>query len=412
MHILLIHQVFVRPEEPGGTRHFELAQHLVRSGHRVTILASSHNYQTGERVTRVRRESLEPGLEIRHCWVAGSFTRSFSSRAIGFISFLVSSLATGLTVRNVDLIWGTSPPLLQVVTAWLLARLKRIPWVFEVRDLWPAFAIQVGVLKNPVLISASELLERFLYSRADQIVVNSPGFVRHILDRGGAQGRLAVVPNGADTRMFDPHADGRGFREEHGLTGKFVALYAGAHGLSNDLPVVLEAAARLRDDTRIALVLLGSGKEKPDLIQKAQRMQLKNVFFLPPVPKMEVPEALAAMDCGIAILKSIPLYGTTYPNKVFDYMAAGRPVVLAIEGEIRKVVEAAAAGIAVTPGDPQALACAIRKLADTPGEAREMGKRGRSFVESHFDRPRLAALMEHVLVEVAAGRAADLSAGT
>ncbi|MGA2111906.1 MAG: glycosyltransferase family 4 protein [Anaerolineales bacterium] len=411
MHILLIHQVFVRPEDPGGTRHFELAQQLVRSGHRVTILASSHNYQTGEKVTRVRREMLEPRLEIRRCWVAGSFTRSFFSRTIGFLSFLISSLVTGLTVRDVDLVWGTSPPLLQVVSAWLVARLKRIPWVFEVRDLWPAFAIQVGVLKDPLLIFCSERLERFLYSHADQIVVNSPGFIRHVTERGGAAGRLAVVPNGADTRMFDPRSDGRQFRLEHGLTGKFVALYAGAHGLSNDLPVVLEAAGRLGDDSRIALVLLGSGKEKADLIQKAQQLELKNVFFLPPVPKMQVAEALAAMDCGIAILKSIPLYGTTYPNKVFDYMAAGRPVVLAIEGEIRKVIEAAAAGIAVRPGDPEALAGAIRKLADAPEEAREMGRRGRSFVEAHFDRPRLAALMEHILVEVAAGRTVDLASG-
>lgn len=193
--------------------------------------------------------------------------------------------------------------------------------------------------------------------------------------------------------MFDPQANGARFRQAHGLEGKFVALYAGAHGMSNDLGVVLDAAGCLRDLPEVCLVLLGDGKEKANLQDHAARMGLPNVLFLPSIPKSEMAEALAAADACIAILKPIPLYATVYPNKVFDYLAAGRPVVLAIKGVIREVIEAAGAGIAVPPGNAAALADAIRKLAGDPQQGRQMGLRGRQYIEAHFDR---AALAQHL----------------
>jgi len=399
MHILLIHQVFVRPDDPGGTRHYELALALTRSGHRVTILASPYSYQTGLRVTEKQREMLAPRLEIIRCSVLGSVHRSFFWRAIGFFSFMLSSLFLGLTQPNVDLVWGTSPPLPQVLTAWLVARLKRAKFLFEVRDLWPAFPIQLGILRNPVWIWISLRLERFLYRRADCLVVNSPGFIDHLTARGAAPAKIHLVRNGVDTAMFDPASKGSDFRERNHLQEKFIALYAGAHGVSNDLEILLDAADLLRDDPRIRFLLVGDGKEKPNLALRATEMKLGNVLFLPPVPKQGMPEVLAAADCGIAILKPIPLYGTTYPNKVFDYMAAGRPVVLAIDGVIRKVVEEAGAGLAVRPGDPRSVAEAVRALARDPARAREMGRRGRLCVERDFNRKDQARQMETALEE-------------
>ncbi|RPI23782.1 MAG: glycosyltransferase WbuB, partial [Chloroflexota bacterium] len=205
--------------------------------------------------------------------------------------------------------------------------------------------------------------------------------------------------NGADPRMFDPNADGTAFCQAHHLEGKFVALYAGAHGLSNDLEVVLEAARRLQDRPDIAIVLLGDGKEKRNLMAKAAEMRLNNVIFASPVPKNEMPAAIAACDACIAILKPIPLYATVYPNKVFDYMAAGRPVVLAIAGVIQEVVESAGAGIAVPPGNAQALADAIRTLAEQPQEGLAMGMRGRQYIEQRFDRVTLAENLEKLFLE-------------
>ena len=396
MHILLIHQAYAALDEPGGTRHHELARYLVARGHRLTVIASPVSYLTG--AAWVERHDDEPGIAILRAYTYPALHRSFVHRVFSFFSFMFSSFLIGLGVRDVDLVWGTSPPIFQGATAWAMARLKRVPFLFEVRDLWPGFAVAVGVLRDKTLIRASEWLEGFLYRHADQVVVNSPGFIDHV-ERRGAQ-RLALVPNGSDVAMFDPQLDGSDFRTAHGLEGKFLALYAGAHGMSNDLGVVLKAARLLDDQPEIAIVLLGAGKEKPALVEMAESMGLTNLHFLPPVPKSEMPLALSAADACIAILKPIELYKTVFPNKVFDYMAAGRPVILAIDGVIREVVEGAGAGIAVPPGDPAALAQAIRHLAGAPENALQMGLAGRRCVEGGFTRELLAEKLAVILEEM------------
>ncbi|MBL6965838.1 MAG: glycosyltransferase family 4 protein [Anaerolineales bacterium] len=398
MHILLIHQAFAALNEPGGTRHHEIARYLAQAGHHVTVIASPVSYLTGNTTLTpdpiVSTED-ESGVRVIRSYTYSALHKSFVHRVFSFFSFMVSSFLTGWRVRNVDLVWGTSPPIFQGVTAWLLARLKRVPFLFEIRDLWPAFAIAVGVLKNRPLITASEWLERFLYRRADQMLVNSPGFIEHIQARGGRE--IALVPNGADPQMFNPADDGNEFRHQHSLKGKFVALYAGAHGMSNDLPVLLDAAAQLHDTPEIAIVLLGDGKEKPVLIAYAARLNLTNVHFVASVPKNKMGGALAAADACIAILKPIEMYKTVYPNKVFDYMAAGRPVILAIDGVIRDVVEQAEAGIFVPPGDADALAAGIRYLAGHRRVGQIMGEKGRACIEAEFDRRVLSANMAQIM---------------
>ena len=399
MHILLVHQLFIRPDDPGGTRHYELARRLTERGHRVTILAGTRSYLTGEWIARGPREVLAPGLEIVRCGSLGRVHRNFVWRTLDFLSFTFTSLVAGLRLGPADIVWATSPPLLQAASAWAIAAVRRLPWVFEVRDLWPAFAIQVGVLRSRLLIAMSQWLERFLYRRADRVVINSPGFAEHVRSRGASIDRLALIPNGVDVAMFDPAARGRGLRTEHGLGRRFVAVYAGAHGLSNDLGVVLDAAAALRRVPEVVFVLVGDGKEKAALQQRAAAEGLSNVIFLPPVAKTGMAEVLAAADCGIAILKPLPLYATTYPNKVFDYMAAGRPVVLAVDGVVRELVEGGGAGVFVQPGDGQALAAAVRRLARNRASARRMGSRGRRLVETRFDRSLQAEQLEQLFLQ-------------
>ena len=407
MHILLIHQAFAALDEPGGTRHHELARYLAGLGHQVTIIASPVSYLTG---TSLRLSSFsekmgaEPeGGQVRviRAYTYRALHRSFIHRVFSFLSFMLSSFFAGLRVRQVDLVWGTSPPIFQGATAWSLARLKRVPFLFEVRDLWPTFAIAVGVLKNPTLIKMSLWLERFLYTHADRVMVNSPGYVAHVTERGAR--RVELVPNGADPHMFDPADPGLAFRSTNHLEDKFVLLYAGAHGMSNDLGVVLDAAKILQGDTatsKVTLVFLGDGKEKPALQEQAANLGLTNVLFLPPVPKDEMAAALAGADACLAILKPIEAYKTTYPNKVFDYMAAGRPVVLAIDGVIRAVVEAAQCGIFVPPGDPLALAQTVRKLAADPAASRRMGLAGRQYLEQNFSRSALAEKLVGILADM------------
>jgi glycosyltransferase involved in cell wall biosynthesis len=399
LHILLIHQAFAGLDEPGGTRHHELTRFLATQGHRVTVIASPVSYLTGrtaqEHIRRAEKQIDDAGVVILRAYTYNAMHRSFVHRVFSFVSFMLSSFVVGMSVREVDLVWGTSPPIFQGLTAWSLARLKSARFLFEVRDLWPVFAVAVGVLRNRLLIRASEWLEMFLYRRADKVMVNSPGFIGHVKARGAQE--ISLVPNGADTSMFDPNMDGADFRRAHGLEGKFIALYAGAHGLSNDLGVVLEAAKLLSSHDGIAVVLLGDGKDKTSLVAQAKDMGIGNVHFIASIPKIDMPGALAAADACIAVLKPIPLYGTVYPNKVFDYMAAGRPIVLAIDGVIRQVVEAAGAGIFAQPGDPAAMADSIRQLATDPEKARNMGLAGRVYIEEHFDRKQLAQNLLNVI---------------
>jgi glycosyltransferase involved in cell wall biosynthesis len=395
MHILLIHQAFAAIGEPGGTRHHEFARYMQARGHQVSVIAGQVSYLTGAAVSPRgggSRSTDELGVEIVRCASYGGWHTSFVHRVFSFMSFMWTSFWAALRIEQVDLVWGTTPPIFQALTASCVASLKRVPFVLEVRDLWPYFAIEVGVLTNPLLIWLSEGLERFLYRRADVVIVNSPGFVEHVRGRGAD--KVFIIPNGVDPQMISADASRAGLREELGLgEDAFVIIYAGAHGMSNDLEVVLQAAAHLQDDGNEAFVLIGDGKEKSELQAKAEEMDLKGVFFHQPVPKDEIAGYLVEGDAGLAVLKDLPAYRLTYPNKVFDYMAAGLPVLCMIDGVIREVVETSGAGLFVPPGDPVALADAVEKWHARRQELASMGVRGREFVSEHFNRETLAEQM-------------------
>jgi len=390
MHILLIHQAFTSLDEAGGTRHYEIASHLARKGHFITILTSPISYLTGQKKSsqEQRGASEAENIRILHTYAYPALHKSFAARTINFITFMVSSFFKGIQVRKVDLVWGTSPPIFQAASAWLLARLKRVPYLLEVRDLWPAFAIEVGVLKNPLLISLSLWLEKFLYRHADLVVVNSPGYIDHVRNKGAK--KVKLIPNGSDIHLFRTLDKGKAFRKKYGIEEKFIVTYAGAHGMSNDLGVVLDAAKILSGHTKIHFILVGDGKEKPGLIETAKKLRLTNLTFMDPVAKKQMAEVFSASDACLAILKPLELYKTTYPNKVFDYMAAGKPVLLAIDGVIRKVVEEAGCGIFIQPGDALDMSKKVLWLSHHPKEAKLMGEAGRNQIIHRFDRAKLA----------------------
>ena len=387
LHVLLVHQLFVLGREAGGTRHVELATQLAAAGDRVTVVAPTTSYLTGETVgVAGERTEPVPGVTVVR---AGSLKggAGFVGRVGSFLSFSATSLAAGLRVPDVDVVWGTSPPLFQAVGAWKLARARRVPFVLEIRDLWPDFAVELGVLKNPALIAAARACERFLYRAADRVIVNSPGFVEHVVERGAARSKVHVIANGVDVAPFDPDARGEAMRRELGAgPDDVLVVYAGAHGIPNDLDVLLDTAERLRGEPRIRFALVGGGRDRARLVERARALALPNLVLHEAVAKERVPELLAAADVGVAILKPLPMFTTTYPNKVFDYMAAGRPVVLAIDGVIRAVVEEAEAGAYVPPGDVAAMAAAVLRYARDPALRRTHGRAGREHVERRFDR--------------------------
>ena len=402
MHILIIHQAFASIKEGGGTRHYEFARYLAAKGHQITIVTSPISYLTGasKKKPSLKKEIeySEPGITIIRSYAYPALHKSFVHRVINFISFMVSSFLAGLSVKQVDLIWGTSPPIFQSGSAWLIAKFKHIPFLFEVRDLWPAFAIEMGVLKSPLLIAPSQWFEKFMYRQADRVMVNSPGYIRHVQSRGAK--KVELITNGGEPAMFNPEADGTQFRIQNQLQDKFIVLYAGAHGLANDLGIIIEAANLLKEEQQIHFVLIGDGKEKQHLIDKANNMGLTNVTFLPACPKDEISHVIAAADICVAILQPIPLFQTTFPNKVFDYMVAGKPVLLAIDGVIRQVIEESNGGVFVPPGQPDSMANTILELSKTPDNLIQMGKSGREFVKTHYNRKDLAEQLELVLKDM------------
>ena len=405
LHVLLVHQLFVLEQEAGGTRHVELARQLAKGGDRVTVVASTMSYLTGANVGAAgeRSESI-PGVSVLRTGSSRSGS-GFVARLGSFFSFSLTSFLAGLRVPGVGVVWGTSPPLFQALTAWKLAWLRHVPFVLEIRDLWPNFAVELGVLRNPLLIGSARALERFLYRAANRVVVNSPGFVEHVVARGARRERVAVIPNGVDVTPFDPDVRGEPFRREVGAQPEDVlVVYVGAHGIPNDLDVVLDAADRLRAEPGIRFALVGGGRDRPRLLKRARRMELPNLVFAEAVAKDRIPEVLAAADVGIAILKPLPLFNITYPNKVFDYMAAGRPVVLAIDGVIRARVEEAGAGTFVPPGDAAAMADAVLGYARDPALRARHGRAGRDHVEAHFHREGQGEALRAVLREVVAIR--------
>ncbi|MBI5351028.1 MAG: glycosyltransferase family 4 protein [Chloroflexi bacterium] len=389
MKILLLNQAFVSPDEPGHTRHFEMAQYLRGQGHDLVIVASDLNYQTGQRTVARRgifAEQVIDGVRILRAYIYPALHRSYFWRTISFLSFMFSSVWTALTVKDADLIMGTTPPIFQAVSAWIVALIRRKPFLLEVRDLWPEFGVSMGVLKNPLVISLARWLEKFLYARATHILVNSPAYKEYMLGKGVPENKVTYIPYGTDVDMFNPDVDGSSVRKKLGLENKFVVLYAGALGQANDIDTILRAAERLNDDPKIRFVLFGDGKERARLESESKRMKLTNMIFAGVCPKKEMPLVIAASDVCLAILQDVPMFRTTYPNKVFDYMASARATVLVIDGVVRDVIESSGGGVFVQPGNDDQLAKTILELSNDPQRVKQMGLNAREYLVKHLDR--------------------------
>ena len=355
----------------------------------MVIVAGDSNYQTGLRTVRQKgifTEQRIEGIRVLRAYSADTLHRSYLWRVISFFSFMFSSVWTALQVKDVDLVMGTTPHIFQAVSAWWVAFVRRKPFLLEVRDLWPEFAMSMGVIKNPVIIRLAYWLERFLYARATHILVNSPAYKEYIVGKGVPAKKVAFIPYGADTDIFNPDIDGSSIRERLGLNDQFIVLYSGTIGQAHDLYTLLRAAKRLENQRYIHFVLFGDGKERPSLEAEAQRLGLKNVLFAGVCPKKEVPLVIAAADVCLAILQNLAMFRTTYPNKVFDYMASARPTVLVIDGVIRQVIEAANGGVFVEPGNDELLAKSILELSRDPGRVQQMGESARAYLMEHFNR--------------------------
>ncbi len=401
MHFLLVHHVFLTTDSAGGTRHYEFARYCVSKNHQFTVIGSDVNYLDAKKFSKERRFEIVDGIRVIRARMPAFIHKSYTLRVVAFVMHMFSSFWHALWQRKVDLVIGTSPSLFQAVTAYVISVIKWKPFLLEIRDLWPDFAVEMGVLKSPFLIYWARQVEVFLYRRAKHILVNSPAYVDHVRSKGIAPEKIALIPNGVDPNMFDPNERGESIRAKLGLGSQFVVVYAGAIGPANDIQTIVRAAEKLREHPEICFVLVGDGKSRPQIEEMIKKLGLSNVLLAGAFPKSEMGRVLGMANVCVATLQDIPMFRTTYPNKVFDYMAAGRPTLLAIDGVIREVVEASRGGLFVKPGDSQDLAEKTLQLFQNPELCKQMGSQARAYVQTHFDRFEHAVAFEQLCSAVA-----------
>ncbi|RFS22025.1 glycosyltransferase WbuB [Chitinophaga silvatica] len=399
MKILLIHQYFLEEDDPGGSRWNEITRQWTSQGMDVTVLGGMMHYNGSQKRPEYKGKYYmrkKQGLvDVMRCHVSESYNKNFVGRLWGYFSFMFSALWAGLfkVKGKYDVVVVTSPPLFVGIAGYLLSRFKRIPFVFEVRDLWPESAIDTGVLKNKLVIKLAYWVEAFIYRKAALINVLTPAFYNTLKEKKGVPAdKLIFIPNAADFSLSDhllETFDREAFRKEHNLEGKFVITYVGAHGVANHLEQILDAGKAL-EDTPVLFQLIGQGMEKPRLQTLAQSLEVKNVRFLDAVPKQEVFKYILASEMGASVLKKVDTFKTVYSNKTFDYMACKKPILMAIDGVSRELVEAAGAGSYVEPENTAAYNTVIRAYLKAPERIKAEGESGFNYAKEHFDRQVLA----------------------
>jgi lipopolysaccharide/colanic/teichoic acid biosynthesis glycosyltransferase/UDP-N-acetylglucosamine:LPS N-acetylglucosamine transferase len=412
MRILIVHQYYLMPGQPGGSRFNEMARLWADLGHEITVIAGTVDYISGKAPERyhgrwVSREN-DGAVRVYRCHVPASYATSYLGRMWAFLGFTLSASTAALCAPRPDIVIATSPPLVATIPGWIAARVTRhsVPWIFEVRDLWPESAVTTGVLKAGSLLTHLLFgLERWACGSASKINVLTPAFQADMEKRGlAAQTKFCCVPNGADLDSFQPGERDNEMRKQLGWGDRFVVMYAGAHGRANALRQLVDAAAELRDRPDILIACVGDGPERQRLAGEAERRGLENIRFHGAKPKASMPDIVNACDAGAAVLQNNPTFRTVYPNKVFDYMSCARPVLLAIDGAARTLVcDEAKAGVFAEPENPKAIASAIRSLADYPGTRAEMAANGRRWVLANASRGALAERYLDVLMDLAPG---------
>jgi glycosyltransferase involved in cell wall biosynthesis len=412
--IQIIHQHYLMPGQPGGSRFNEFARMWAAAGHEVTVIAGTLNYTTGDVPETYRGKwtvkEHDGAVAVIRAHVPRTYMKNYAGRMWAFLGFTLSSITAVLQAPRPDVIIATSPPLITAITGWFSSRMrfKRVPWVFEIRDLWPESAITSGVLsRGGVLAKILYAIERRACRRADRINVLTPAFRDDLLRRGLApDSKIVFVPNGADSESFQPGPRDNEVRRELGWGDRFVVMYAGAHGRANALAQLVEAAELLRERRDILIVSVGDGPERAALAEDVQRRGLANIVFHGAVPKERMPLFVNASDAGAAVLQDNPTFRTVYPNKVFDYMACERPTLLAIDGVARQLVcDQANAGVFARPEDPADIARCIVQLEADRDACRTMGRSGRKWVLENATRTALAARYASILESMVAGNA-------
>jgi len=399
MRVLLLHQYFLEEDDSGGSRWNEMAKVWTDLGHDVVVLAGMIHANGAEKRKEYKGKhfvkKIQGKITVWRCHISESYNKSFSGRLWGYFSFMFSSLWAGLfkAKGKFDVVLVTSPPLFVGFSGYIISRWKRIPLVFEVRDLWPESAIDTGVLTNARIIKMAYWVEKFIYKKAKLINVLTPAFYKTLLSvKKVPEGKLIMIPNASDFSLSNEllnNFDRNKFRKEMNLENKFVITYVGAHGVANHLQQILDAGKVLQD-TNVLFVLIGQGMQKQKLQELAIDMGVANVRFIDSVPKKEVFKYILASEMGASVLKKADAFKTVYSNKTFDYMSCQKPVLMAIDGVSRRLVEDAQCGVYIEPENAEAYNTNIRMYLNDPARLKREGMSGYNYAREHFDRDVLA----------------------
>jgi colanic acid biosynthesis glycosyl transferase WcaI len=395
LKILYISHYFPPEVNAPAVRVSEMARRWTDSGADVTVLTCFPNHPAGiipeEYRGLLRSQEKRGATKIVRTYVYAAANKGFLKRIINFLSFMFSAILLGTpVVGKPDILIATSPQFFVAVAGYVISRLKRCKFVFEIRDLWPEEIVAVGALKNKLAIKFLETIEMFLYRKADLIVAVAEGTIEILKQRGIPISKMALVPNGVDVDLFSRCAGGDDVRRELGLDGKFVAGYIGTHGMAHKLGTVLEAANLLKDHDDIRFLFVGDGADKKNLQIQAKDMGLNNVVFQPQIPRSRVAEFYSACNACLVPLRKADLFTKNIPSKIYEIMASSRPIIISTEGESRRLVEMSGAGLGSRPEDPQGMAEKILYLRDNSVLCREMGQSGYSFALANSSRTRLA----------------------
>ena len=401
MHILFLTDNFPPEGNAPATRTYEHAREWVKLGYKVTIITGAPNFPEGKvfdgyKNSWFTKETID-GIEVRRVKTYITANEGFIKRILDFVSFMITSFIAGLFVKKPDVIIGTSPQFFTVVRAWALSAVRFKPFVFELRDIWPASITAVGAMKESFAIKLLEKLELFLYRRADLIISVTHAFKRELIGRGVNANKIEVILNGVDLSKYQPACKDTELASKYGLNGKFVAGYIGTHGLAHSLETLVEAAEILKDRTDIVFLFAGGGAGSDLVKELVEEKSLDNVVVMGRQDKALMPRIWSLCDLSLVHLKNVPLFKSVIPSKIFESMGMGIPILIAVpEGEATEIVKTTNSGIIVSSEDSSSVANSIIEVIADPDMLFDLQQNSKS-AANQFDRSNLASNMCHYI---------------
>ena len=390
MHILYIHQHFATPKGSTGTRSYEFARRWIKAGHKVTLITGRYDIGGLELEKTIYQKQNIEGINIVVVGTKYSNKQTHLRRIISFLSFCLFSIYAGLRTKKIDVIYATSTPLTVGIPAIVLKLLKRVPFVFEVRDQWPEIPIELKFIKNKIMIKLLLWLEKIIYKQSSAIVALSPGTADNIKKTLTKETPVTLIPNSSDIDFFRPDIDGSAVRKTHGWDGNLVLLHFGAMGRANGLNFIIDAAQRLTSNADIHFVLTGDGYEKQILLERAKHLGLRNIEISDSMSKLKLSKFIAACDVAMVIIANYPILENNSANKFFDSLSAGKPILLNYSGWQKKILEDNTAGFGCDLGNLDEFVEKVLYLNSHRQQLKQMGQNARRVALEKFDRNKLA----------------------